>query len=50
MCGAFHIETAGKKYFNKKPLGRAVSGTILTNAMKEFLSLLMKSNFPTELD
>ena len=35
MCGAFHIETAGRKYFNTTPLGRAVTGTMLTNAMKE---------------
>ena len=34
MCGAFHIETAGQKYFNTTPLGRAVTGTILTHAMK----------------
>ena len=35
MCGAFHIVTAGKKYFNTTPLGRAVTGTTLVNAMKE---------------
>ncbi len=35
MCGAFHIETAGRKYYNTTPLGRAVTGTMLTNAMKE---------------
>ena len=35
MCGAFHIVTAGKKYFNTTPLGRAVTGTMLVNAMKE---------------
>jgi argininosuccinate synthase len=35
MCGAFHIVTAGKKYFNSTPLGRAVTGTILVNAMLE---------------
>ena len=35
MCGAFHIESAGRKYFNTTPLGRAVTGTMLTNAMKE---------------
>jgi argininosuccinate synthase len=35
MCGAFHIHTAGQKYFNTTPLGRAVTGTLLTNAMKE---------------
>ncbi len=35
MCGAFHIGTAGRKYFNTTPLGRAVTGTMLVNAMKE---------------
>lgn len=35
MCGAFHIVTAGKKYFNSTPLGRAVTGTMLVAAMKE---------------
>jgi argininosuccinate synthase len=31
--GAFHIVSAGKKYFNSTPLGRAVTGTILVKAM-----------------
>ena len=35
MCGAFHISTAGRTYFNTTPLGRAVTGTMLVNAMKE---------------
>ena len=35
QCGAFHITTAGKKYFNTTPLGRAVTGTMLVRAMKE---------------
>jgi argininosuccinate synthase len=35
MCGAFHISCAGKHYFNTTPLGRAVTGTMLVNAMKE---------------
>ena len=35
MCGAFHIESAGKRYFNTTPLGRAVTGTLLVNAMKD---------------
>ncbi len=35
QCGAFHIESAGKKYFNTTPLGRAVTGTILVKAMQE---------------
>ena len=32
-CGAFHIRTAGLPYFNTTPLGRAVTGTMLVNAM-----------------
>jgi len=35
MCGAFHIESGGKRYFNTTPLGRAVTGTILVRAMAE---------------
>ncbi len=35
MCGAFHIESAGKRYFNTTPLGRAVTGTVLVQTMKE---------------
>ncbi|WP_460743309.1 argininosuccinate synthase [Mariniluteicoccus endophyticus] len=35
MCGAFHIRTAGKTYFNTTPLGRAVTGMLLVRAMKE---------------
>lgn len=35
QCGAFHISTAGSTYFNTTPLGRAVTGTMLVNAMKE---------------
>ncbi len=34
QCGAFHISTAGKTYFNTTPLGRAVTGTLLVRAMK----------------
>jgi argininosuccinate synthase len=34
QCGAFHISTAGKPYFNTTPLGRAVTGTILVQAMQ----------------
>jgi argininosuccinate synthase len=33
QCGAFHIQTAGKRYFNTTPLGRAVTGTMLVRAM-----------------
>ena len=32
-CGAFHIKTAGRAYFNTTPLGRAVTGTLLVRAM-----------------
>jgi argininosuccinate synthase len=35
MCGAFHIRSAGRAYFNTTPLGRAVTGTMLVNAMRE---------------
>ena len=35
QCGAFHIQTAGKRYFNTTPLGRAVTGTKLVQAMAE---------------
>ena len=35
QCGAFHISTAGKTYFNTTPLGRAVTGTLLVRAMHE---------------
>ena len=35
QCGAFHIATAGKTYFNTTPLGRAVTGTMLVRAMKQ---------------
>ena len=34
QCGAFHITTAGKTYFNTTPLGRAVTGTLLVREMK----------------
>jgi argininosuccinate synthase len=34
QCGAFHISTAGVPYFNTTPIGRAVTGTMLVNAMK----------------
>ena len=32
-CGAFHIRSAGRTYFNTTPLGRAVTGTMLVRAM-----------------
>ena len=34
-CGAFHIRSGGKVYFNTTPLGRAVTGTLLVRAMLE---------------
>ncbi len=33
QCGAFHITSAGKTYFNTTPIGRAVTGTMLVRAM-----------------
>jgi argininosuccinate synthase len=35
QCGAFHIRTAGRTYFNTTPLGRAVTGTLLVREMHE---------------
>ncbi|WP_353814602.1 argininosuccinate synthase [Agromyces sp. SYSU T00266] len=35
QCGAFHIRSGGKTYFNTTPLGRAVTGTMLVRAMME---------------
>jgi argininosuccinate synthase len=34
-CGAFHIQTAGRRYFNTTPLGRAITGTLLVKAMAD---------------
>jgi argininosuccinate synthase len=36
QCGAFHIQSAGKRYFNTTPLGRAVTGTLLVQAMSQY--------------
>jgi len=33
-CGAFHIRSGGRAYFNTTPLGRAVTGTVLVRAMQ----------------
>src|ERR687894_61891 len=33
-CGAFHIRSGGRVYFNTTPLGRAVTGTLLVRAMR----------------
>ena len=35
QCGAFHVSSGGKTYFNTTPLGRAVTGTMLVHAMHE---------------
>src|SRR3954462_187049 len=35
QCGAFHIRSAGKTYFNTTPLGRAVTGVMLVRAMMD---------------
>ena len=34
-CGAFHLATAGRKYFNTTPLGRAVTTRAIVRAMRE---------------
>ncbi|CAA9352070.1 MAG: Argininosuccinate synthase [uncultured Frankineae bacterium] len=34
-CGAFHIRSGGRAYFNTTPLGRAVTGTLLVRAMHQ---------------
>jgi argininosuccinate synthase len=34
QCGAFHLATGGKKYFNTTPLGRAVTATAIIRAMR----------------
>src|SRR5450631_4790571 len=34
-CGAFHVRSGGRAYFNTTPLGRAVTGTLLVRAMHE---------------
>ncbi len=35
QCGAFHLSSGGKKYFNTTPLGRAVTTTAIVRAMKD---------------
>ncbi|MBK8171086.1 MAG: argininosuccinate synthase [Sandaracinaceae bacterium] len=35
QCGAFHLSSGGKKYFNTTPLGRAVTTTAIIGAMRE---------------
>jgi argininosuccinate synthase len=34
QCGAFHLATAGRKYYNTTPLGRAVTATAIVRAMR----------------
>jgi argininosuccinate synthase len=34
-CGAFHVRSGGRAYFNTTPLGRAVTGTMLVRAMRD---------------
>ncbi|USQ80560.1 argininosuccinate synthase [Ornithinimicrobium faecis] len=34
-CGAFHVRSGGRPYFNTTPLGRAVTGTMLVQAMHQ---------------
>ncbi|EON22222.1 argininosuccinate synthase [Nocardioides sp. CF8] len=34
-CGAFHIRSGGRAYFNTTPLGRAVTGMMLVRAMHD---------------
>ena len=35
QCGAFHLSTGGKRYFNTTPLGRAATTTAIIRAMRE---------------
>ncbi len=35
QCGAFHLSSGSKKYFNTTPLGRAVTTTAIVQAMRE---------------
>ena len=35
VCGAFHIRSAGRTYFNTTPIGRAVTGTMLVRTMRD---------------
>src|SRR5512139_2580988 len=35
QCGAFHLSSGSKKYFNTTPLGRAVTSTAIVRAMRE---------------
>lgn len=35
QCGAFHLSSGGRKYFNTTPLGRAVTTTAIVRTMRE---------------
>jgi argininosuccinate synthase len=35
QCGAFHLTTGGRKYYNTTPLGRVVTATAIVRAMRE---------------
>ena len=35
QCGAFHLRSGGRTYFNTTPLGRAVTTTAIVRAMRE---------------
>ncbi|MBX3248309.1 MAG: argininosuccinate synthase [Myxococcales bacterium] len=35
QCGAFHLASGGRKYFNTTPLGRAVTTTAIVGAMRD---------------
>ena len=35
QCGAFHIQSGGRKYYNTTPLGRAVTATAIVEEMKK---------------
>jgi len=35
QCGAFHLSSGGRKYFNTTPLGRAVTTTAIIRAMRQ---------------
>jgi argininosuccinate synthase len=35
QCGAFHLTSGGKKYFNTTPIGRAVTTTAIVRAMRQ---------------
>ena len=44
QCGAFHLASGGRKYFNTTPLGRAVTTTAMLGTHKRPPALEMFSN------